>query len=280
MFSRQDNPQALHKSLQLFIEEWFAHKKPWYGVDETKLNEIEMPEPLKWLYGFAGEWYGRKYYWETLFSHQDSLFPVELLKLVDGKLVFLYENQGVWDMATLPSGEDPPVWYRYAQDKSYGEWILIDDSLSRFLVNFLLFEVVCGCRFRTQSENLIRCFKERGAHVVPLWLDAPYPGLTADSSRQRKFSFHLADGKFLIHNNSACGTNIDAPWHEYPDLFKPENEPTKLGETWPLPASRGIPPLIQIELLKRKIREIEPIMEDYKRRIEQYKQAIRELEKQ
>ncbi|MCA9040063.1 MAG: hypothetical protein KDA65_06950 [Planctomycetaceae bacterium] len=277
MFSCNDDPLTLQKSLESFIDEWFQHEKPWSGVDEEKLNEVELPQPLKWLYGFAGEWHGKPFYWSTLFAHQDSLRGMEYLrKSEDGKLIFLDENQGMWQVATEPTGENPPVWYRYEDN---GEWWLVDESLSRFLVTFILFDSVCGCRFHAHGENLIEKFKEAGMHVAPLWLNGPYTSADEDGTGHWTFSFYLADGKYLIMKDDFCGTNIDEPWKQLPDIFQKERVPSTLPspDTFPLPKDYGIPPMVQKSILERKIREHEEQAKYHSERGERYRKVIQKL---
>ena len=280
MFSQSDDPLTLQKSLESFIDEWFEHEKPWYGVDQEKLNDVELPNPLKWLYGFAGEWHGNPFYWSTLFSHQDSLRGMEYLrKSADGKLIFLDENQGVWQAATEPTGEDPLVWYRYEED---GEWWLVDESLSRFLVTFLLFDAVCGCRYHAHGDKLIEKFKDAGMHVAPLWLNGPYTGANEAGTGPWTFSFYLADGQYLIMQDNYCGTNIDEPWKKLPEIFKPKREPSPLPspDTYPLPKEYGIPPFIQKSILERKVREHEGLANYHSDRAKRYRKAIGELDDQ
>ena len=45
------------------------------------------------------------------FAKQDNLVALDRLKTEqDGKIVFVSENQDIWDCRTLAQGDDPPVW--------------------------------------------------------------------------------------------------------------------------------------------------------------------------
>ena len=101
-----------------FIEHWLGPRRPSYGESEEALASRSLPMPLKRLYQFAGRWPSVRDDQEPMqfvvpaFSHQDYLLTLPKLKVEGDKIVFLNENQGVWDCRTLPEGEDPPVWRR------------------------------------------------------------------------------------------------------------------------------------------------------------------------
>src|SRR5262245_9307260 len=109
MFDRTDDPRYLQARLEAFMTRWHGHRKPWFGIAAEKLAQTNLPQPLAWLYGFAGEWESR-HYWDTLLGNQDCLIHFEDLAIADGKLVFINENQGVWQVGTDSAGDDPPVW--------------------------------------------------------------------------------------------------------------------------------------------------------------------------
>jgi len=72
--------------------------------------------PLRRLYAFAGRWPKPDRDEPIAFSvpalsHQDTLFALDRLETTDeGKILFLEENQAVWNCRTLADGSDPPVW--------------------------------------------------------------------------------------------------------------------------------------------------------------------------
>ena len=102
-----------------------------------------LPNPLHRLYSFAGRWNRPHPDVEEeveIFSIQDHLRPVDRLEPTpDGKLIFLDENSGNWKCATLPEGDDPPVWVAEVLNRQrQGEWGLVTESLSRLPRDILL----------------------------------------------------------------------------------------------------------------------------------------------
>ena len=137
-----------------FIEFWLGPRQPSCGESAQALSECPLPMPLRRLYEFAGRWPRRANQREIghevpAFSHQDSLVTFHRLSRDEGgKVVFLQENQRVWNCRTLPDGEDPPVWCHgdlidLRGGYSSGEK-LVCESLSRFLTTFVLQEIAFG----------------------------------------------------------------------------------------------------------------------------------------
>ena len=220
MFDRRDDPASLLTSLERMTRTWFWTAGEAYGIDEQKLAATRLPTPLRWLYGFAGEWRSDNN-WESLFAFQDVLLPFECLSLEHGKLVFVVENQAVWRAGTLPDGDDPPVWIQVPDEP----WQKLCDSLTHFLLTFCLHEMVLGSRYIGSGDNLVETFSNAGCHISPIWLDGPYVK-TWDDDLQRPMSFHMVDGRFLVMENHWCGTFQDEPWNKFPILFQePEPEP-------------------------------------------------------
>lgn len=193
MFDQRDQPQLLQDSLESFVDRWFGHRQPWYGVDDDKLNQVELPQPLRWLYSFAGYWPSRNWH-EHLFGTQDGILPFECLSRTDDrqKLVFGSENQGVWVVSTLPKGSDPPVWVSRDEDEP---WVLVSDSLMEFLVTFCLRETIFGSYQTGSGENLIENFRRVGCQVTPLWLKGPYVSWEDDPCQL--LDFYLIDNCIL-----------------------------------------------------------------------------------
>ena len=48
-----------------------------------------------------------------LFVPRDYRYRFRILAVIDGRLHFHVENQGVYQWTTLPDGDDPPVFGRY-----------------------------------------------------------------------------------------------------------------------------------------------------------------------
>jgi len=85
------------------------------------------------------------------FRHNDLVAPADL-RVEDGRIAFLYENQAVCLWATEPEGDDPRVWYR---TNANGEpWIEEPERLSGFLVQAVLFEAIMHAPFGANTPEL------------------------------------------------------------------------------------------------------------------------------
>lgn len=191
--------------LEKFILFWLGPRKPAYGESASALGLVSLPYPLCRLYGFAGQWPPHPHYANepNVFCVQDYLIPLSGLEYSDdGKLVFLVENQSCWTCATLTQGDDPPVWvagdYLYPNPDD-GEWHLITDSLSKFLVSFCLQELLFGSVPHTPGTRRLSNIDRQKA--VPLWTDGPYVG------SNRSHNFYLLNDEVLIGP-----FGIELPW--------------------------------------------------------------------
>jgi hypothetical protein len=195
--------------LERFIVFWLGPRRPEFGEPLAALERRRLPTPPRRLYAFAGRW-TRQHpdvnEESPIFSIQEHLRPPDRLEFTaDGKLVFLDENQGNWTCATLPEGDDPPVWVQdvfgtYQQ----GPWGLVTDSLAGFLVTFCLQELLFGSRCCVADTRLAHLFKSSRHEAVPVWTNGRYPYW--DNS----FSFHLWHGSVLVGQVGGglwCGAN-------------------------------------------------------------------------
>ncbi|MEW4569716.1 hypothetical protein AB1L88_17770 [Tautonia sp. JC769] len=178
-------PGARMDALCEFVEFWLGPRQSSYGESPRALSERPLPMPLALLYEFAGRWPHRENrgsigkFAVPAFSHQDSLRPLAAITdAEDGKIVFLDENQGVWDCRTLSEGEDPPVWANGDQWDEDGSVFsgerLVCESLSRLLVTFVLQELSCGARICLSDDGLGERFASERDTSVPVWLEGPY----------------------------------------------------------------------------------------------------------
>lgn len=171
-------------ALCAFIEFWLGPRRPSYGEPAEAFRALRLPVPLRRLYEFAGRWPHWKHpegmvYAVPAFSHQDRLVPLNRLTYDEaGKLVFLVENQGVWDCRTLPEGDDPPVWCNGDQfDEDGGSFQgerVVSDSLSRFLTIFVLQELAFGSRRCLCDEGLDARFAAEKDLATSVWTEGPY----------------------------------------------------------------------------------------------------------
>lgn len=275
MLDDRNDLSGLRIGVEKITQQWFGERGPWLGISDEKLAQTKLPEPLKWIFQFAGEWRSDNR-WETVYAYQDMLLPFESLFVQDGKLVFVVENQGVWQVGTLTSGEDPPVWVR--ENEPGSPWQKLGDSLTEFLVTFCLHEIVFGAPYRSSVMGVLARFEQLGCHIAPLWLDAPYPWLI-DGMVSRPLSFHLVDGRFLVMDDRWCGTSAVEPWRRFPDLFTEPPEPSAgVPGHLPLPDSLPVPTFLRKSHLQNLIRRHQSQAEYHQQMIVQYEQLIEKLD--
>ena len=65
-------------------------------------------------------------------------------------VLFLSENQGGYGWATLPEGDDPPVWG--SVDCGQEPWVEYGVSLSEFLIQACLFEAVNAAAYSASAR--------------------------------------------------------------------------------------------------------------------------------
>lgn len=157
-----------------FIEYWLGPRKVTYGTPAKQLAKYQLPKPLRLLYGFAGRWPIAGYN-VPAFSQQNALLAPRNLRERDGKLLFVRENQGCWSCETLPRGEDPPVWFVGEHlDDQYDKDSKVCDSLSSFLVTFVLHELLWGSRATSADRKLCDLFKANKRKAMSLWSKGPF----------------------------------------------------------------------------------------------------------
>ena len=119
-------------TLNAFIEAWHGVRRPEYGIPPEQLAGRSLPGPLRAFYELAGRWPG-------LIGQNRLLQPAEL-EVVDGRVLFYVENQGVWLWAAAREGDDPAVWSR--ENSPGAPWEPEGEPLSRFLLQLVLFEAM------------------------------------------------------------------------------------------------------------------------------------------
>ncbi len=126
--------------LKTLVEYWHGPILPADGFASEELAGIALPAPLESWYRWAGKR-------NDILSGQDTLAtPIPnpqaySLKNENGYLFFHSENQGVWDRATFPRWEDPPVFTRVDERSP-----LIPEAvtLSEHLILICIFEAILG----------------------------------------------------------------------------------------------------------------------------------------
>ncbi|QDU44656.1 hypothetical protein Mal52_31420 [Symmachiella dynata] len=183
-FATAATPNERMDALCEFIEYWLGPRMDEYGEPNEAVNACSLPMPLRILYQFAGRWPGfdkrRESIWAVgAFSCQDSLRSLNKLE-VSGKnrVRFIDENQGCWVCSTQTDGDDPPVWCDGDLWDEDGEPLQgekkVCESLSRFLVTFVLQEITVGSRLCLSDNGLSKRFEETKDKAVVVWENGPY----------------------------------------------------------------------------------------------------------
>jgi hypothetical protein len=116
------------------------------------------------------------------------------LQVIDGRLVFVWENQGVWVAATERAGDDPPVWVteECSHRTPRQAWRQLENPLSHFLVSFVLQGVMFGSPVLAVAAGALEKFEAAGLAIEPIWLRGEY---ALDIDRP---SYFLAGQRFLV----------------------------------------------------------------------------------
>jgi hypothetical protein len=270
MFEFQGNrndPVKLLTILERFTNWWFGDSNGEYGVAEERLSKVSLPTPLRRLYGFAGEWPGGIF--ESIFSHQDHLVPFECLSVRDGKLIFVFENQGVWKCGTEQEGDDPPVWISIDGDA----WNFLCDSLAQFLVTFCLHESIYGAPVSSAINNIQEILQSSQKFEVPLWLDGPYPSCNGVD----KLSFHIIEGR-ILRMNEMLGARCKGNEESYPEFFPPESrrQPPRYSglPIWEIP---DIPYVFKKNNLKMLVSKHEQLADYHKKKEAFYRDVLEKI---
>jgi len=159
---------------------WFAEAAQPRNLN-SRLRD-GLPESLRALYSNTPN--------VSTYCRQNYLVREEELTVEDGKLLFAYENQGVYLWGTNPTGEaDPPVYGRWDTSEP---WALDVPSLSLFLIQFFLFEAAIGARFSASAACLgDAAFRSVLQELTPLeWAAWHWPAFPT--------TFYLRGGAILV----------------------------------------------------------------------------------
>jgi hypothetical protein len=218
------SPTERMEALCAFIEFWLGRRLEAYGEPPNVVAAYSLPMPLQRLYEFAGRWPGFDKHRESkfaigAFSCQDSLRPIHRLEMVgQDRVKFIDENQGCWVCSTLVDGDDPPVWCEGDVWDNDGELPRggkkVCDSLSKFLVTFVLQEITLGSRFCLSDDGLTEQFETSKADAIPVWDHGPY--------------VHGSDASFFLWNGTLVadlwGSQFFGANHEPGLAFLTENQ--------------------------------------------------------
>ena len=188
--------------LQEIVRYWHGPIKAEDGLSRDELMGLPLPGPLFKWYRWAGNRTEIMSGQNFLFSPRKSADDSGKLTIEDSLLLFQIENQGVYEWATLPEGEDPPVFGRYGE----GPWKPEAVSLSEHLILTCLFEaIMCHAPYTASNawikpDRLNAITGSLELVAIPPW---QWPGTTR---------FHVRGGAFMYAADheiqGAVGTSV------------------------------------------------------------------------
>jgi hypothetical protein len=188
--------------LQEVVRYWHGPIKDEDGLTGDELKGLPLPEPLLKWYRWAGRRSEIMSGQNFLFSPRERQYDFRKLRLDGDRLLFQIENQGVYEWATLPEGEDPPVFGRYNGESWEREAV----SLSEHLILTCLFEaILCHAPYAASNawikpDQLNAITESLELVAIPPWR---WPGATR---------FYAGRGAFLCASDckirGAAGSSI------------------------------------------------------------------------
>jgi len=138
--------------LQELVQYWHGPIGPQDGMKQDELGGLRLPLLLRRWYSWGGNR-------EEILSGQNFLFSPKggaqgfyKLSVEDDHLAFYIENQGVYQWATLPEGDDPPVFGRHDDGEA---WQPEGITLSEHLIIACLVEaILCHSPFGASTAWL------------------------------------------------------------------------------------------------------------------------------
>lgn len=126
-----------------------------------------------------------------------------VLQHMDDRLVFVWENQGVWVAATERAGDDPPVWITEECSHRHTKqvWRQLEKPLSHFLVSFVLQELVFCSELVAVAPGALEKFKGARLPIEPVWIRGEYASVID------RPSYYLVGERLLVRRapNEANG---------------------------------------------------------------------------
>jgi len=190
-FDRLHGPATIDdrlNALRALVEYWHGPIKPEDGLSDAELNGLALPRPLEWWYRHAGKRSEIMSGQNIMFLPRDDRHKYWQLSLDGGFLHFHSENQGCHFWATLPEGDDPPV---FSRSYSTAPWEQEDMSLSEHLVLTCLFEaVICHAKYGASTAWLDQDEVDEIVKIIPPIAIAPWRWMGA--------RFFAGRGAFMV----------------------------------------------------------------------------------
>ena len=179
--------------LRTLVEYWHSPIRSEDALPAEELAFPPLPRPLRWWYGWAGRRREIMSAQNILFAPLDKVHPHWQLKIEEDYLLFYSENQGVYSWATLPEGDDPPVFGRY---ETRDPWEPEEITLSEHLILATVFEaVMCHSPYGASAACLRKWALSKIQQVLtPIAINPWRWGETRFYARNGAFMFSMSDG--------------------------------------------------------------------------------------
>lgn len=196
---RLKSPTTVNDRLEILrrlVEYWHGPIQPSDGLPEAELNSVELPDPLKWWY----RWAGRR---SAIMSGQNSLLSPQdqVLRREDDRLLFYLENQAVYRWGTLDHGDDPPVFGRYNKTDP---WEPEGITLTEHLILACMFEgIICHSQYGASAACLDEKTLKKIEEVVTSIAIGPWRWLGPTR-------FYARNGVLMVAMSN--GTDVYSVW--------------------------------------------------------------------
>ena len=135
-------------ALRGFAEFWHGPFEPKHGYSEAELadvTDLTLPHSLHWWYRLGGKRNG------VIDGFNHLVPPTELKVGDDGKLVFLWECQGVYAWMTEPESGDSIVWGCASEEETARDEGM---TISEFLIQACVFEGIYSAPYDAHITGL------------------------------------------------------------------------------------------------------------------------------
>ncbi|MFB9573115.1 hypothetical protein [Streptomyces yanii] len=115
-----------------FLANWYG---PPVSVNQPQVGDARLPDPLR-------EWYGLAHRWKKIQSASHHVYDPQQIRVTGGKCEFMADSTGDWFWAFDPGGSNSVY-----EAELRGEWKLIPESFSVFLVHLTIVQVAASASF-------------------------------------------------------------------------------------------------------------------------------------
>lgn len=152
-----DDPSTQLAEFERFAEFWCGPHHDDYRLPASELDDLVMPDPLRWFFGYAGRWPHDLSWGSNRFFLEDVLQLPDATTsyTADGLIVFGAAEQAYCKWATKAENvADAPAYGDSGEQPVFGErWDLYAESLQEFLLRLLFRNCCAHWRVHTGALN-------------------------------------------------------------------------------------------------------------------------------